>query len=121
MGAEPGLTFGDLYQYFFLKKSPCVRFSVVTSLVPRQHSSGGKATLLGISKRGDSYLRTLLIHGGRAVVRVAHKHPDKHNQWIDEIKNRRGKNIANVAVTNKNARIAWALLTKKENYCASVS
>ncbi|MDT8372337.1 MAG: transposase, partial [Gammaproteobacteria bacterium] len=87
-------------------------------LVPRQHSTGGKQTLLGISKRGDTYLRTLLIHGGRAVVRVAHKHQDKRNQWVGEIKQRRGENKANVAVANKNARIAWALLTKKQDYCA---
>ena len=86
-------------------------------LVPRQHSTGGKHTLLGISKRGDTYLRTLLIHGGRAVVRVAHKHQDKRNQWIGEIKQRRGENISNVAVANKNARIAWALLTHKQDYC----
>jgi transposase len=87
-------------------------------LVPRQHSTGGKPTLLGISKRGDSYLRTLLIHGGRSVVRVAHKHKDKRNQWVGEIKKRRGENISNVAVANKNARIVWALLTKKQNYNA---
>ena len=85
-------------------------------LVPRQHSTGGKSTLLGISKRGDSYLRTLLIHGGRSVVRVAHKHQDKRNQWIGEIKQRRGENISNVAVANKNTRIVWALLSKKEDY-----
>ena len=88
-------------------------------LVPRQHSTGGKPTLLGISKRGDSYLRTLLIHGGRSVVRVAHKYEDNRNQWIGEIKQRRGENISSVAVANKNARIAWALLTKKEDYCAA--
>ena len=85
-------------------------------LVPRQHSTGGKPTLLGISKRGDSYLRTLLIHGGRAVVRCAHKHQDKRNQWVGEVEQRRGKNITAVAVANKNARIAWALLTKEEDY-----
>jgi transposase len=87
-------------------------------LVPKQHSTGGKQTLLGISKRGDSYLRTLLIHGGRSVVRVAHKHPDTRNRWIGDIKKRRGENISNVAVANKNARIAWELLTRKENYQA---
>jgi len=85
-------------------------------LVPRQHSTGGKATLLGISKRGDSYLRTLLIHGGRSVARVAHQHTDQRNQWVSDIKQRRGENITNVAIANKNARIAWALLTKKETY-----
>ena len=88
-------------------------------LVPRQHSTGGKPTLLGISKRGDSYLRTLLIHGGRSVTRVAHQHQDARNQWIEGVKRRRGENVSNVAVANKNARIAWALLTKKENYQAA--
>ena len=51
-------------------------------LVPRQHSTGGKPTLMGISKRGDCYLRTLLIHGGRTVVRVAHQHQDRRNRWV---------------------------------------
>ena len=87
-------------------------------LVPRQHSTGGKATLMGISKRGDSYLRTLLIHGGRTVVRVAHKHQDQRNRWVSELDQRRGKNISAVAVANKNARIAWALLSKKTTYQA---
>ncbi len=85
-------------------------------LVPRQHSTGGVPTLLGISKRGDTYLRTLLIHGGRTVVRVAHKYEDSRNQWITELDQRRGKNISAVAVANKNARIAWAVLSKKESY-----
>jgi len=89
-------------------------------LVPRQHSTGGKPTLLGISKRGDSYLRTLLIHGGRTVVRVADKYQDRRNQWIAELDKRRGKNISAVAVANKNARIAWALLSKKTTYQASM-
>ena len=85
-------------------------------LVPRQHSTGGKPTLLGISKRGDTYLRTLLIHGGRTVVRVAEKYQDKQNQWIQRLEQRRGKNISAVAVANKNARIAWALLTNKTTF-----
>lgn len=88
-------------------------------LVPRQHSTGGTPTLLGISKRGDTYLRTLLIHGGRTVVRVADKHDDRRNQWVIELDKRRGKNISAVAVANKNARIAWAVLTKKEPYKAA--
>lgn len=88
-------------------------------LVPRQHSTGGTPTLLGISKRGDTYLRTLLIHGGRTVVRVAAKHDDRRNQWIKELDKRRGKNISAVAVANKNARIAWAVLAKKEPYKAA--
>jgi transposase len=85
-------------------------------LVPRQHSTGGKTTLMGISKRGDSYLRMLLIHGARAVVRVAHKHQDRKSRWIGELGKRRGKNITAVAVANKNARIAWAILSKRVTY-----
>ena len=88
-------------------------------LVPRQHSTGGKQNLLGISKRGDTYLRTLLIHGGRSTVRVAHKKQDKRSRWIGELKQRRGENISNVAVANKNARVAWAVLTHKVNYKAA--
>jgi len=87
-------------------------------LVPRQHSTGGKPTLLGISKRGDTYLRTLLIHGGRAIVRVAEKYQDNRSQWIGKLEQRRGNNIATVAVANKNARIAWALLTNQTNFQA---
>ena len=88
-------------------------------LVPRQHSTGGKPTLLGISKRGDTYLRTLLIHGGRTVVRVADKYQDKRNNWIKKLDERRGKNITAVAVANKNARIAWALLSNQSSFQAS--
>jgi transposase len=90
-------------------------------LVPRQHSTGGKPTLLGISKRGDTYLRTLLIHGGRTVVRVADKHQDKRNTWITKLDERRGKNVCAVAVANKNARVAWALLSNKSTYQASAA
>lgn len=89
-------------------------------LVPGQHSTGGKPTLLGISKRGDTYLRTLLIHGGRTVVRVAEKYQDKRNQWIQRLEQRRGKNISAVAVANKNARIAWVLLTNKTTFKTSL-
>ena len=90
-------------------------------LVPRQHSTGGKPTLLGISKRGDSYLRTLLIHGGRTVVRVADKYQDRRNQWISALDKRRGKNISAVAVANKNVRIAWALLSNNTTYQMNVA
>jgi len=87
-------------------------------LVPRQHSTGGKPTLLGISKRGDRYLRTLLIHGGRAIARMAHKHDDKRSVWIVAMMKRRGNNITSVAIANKNARVAWSILTKQVNYQA---
>jgi transposase len=85
-------------------------------LTPRQHSSGGKDRLLGISKRGDSYLRTLLIHGARAVLRCADKKEDPRSCWLQNLCNRRNKNIAAVALANKNARIVWALLTKEIDF-----
>lgn len=79
-------------------------------LVPKQRSSGGTAVLLGISKRGDPYLRTLLIHGARAVVRVAERHQDPLSHWIRALKLRRGVHKATVAVANKMARQMWAQL-----------
>ena len=78
-------------------------------LVPKQNSSGGKQTLLGISKRGDSYLRTLMIHGARAVIRVAESKAEPES-WMRKLMGRRNKNVAAVALANKNARIVWALL-----------
>jgi len=78
-------------------------------LVPKQHSSGGKQNLLGISKRGDTYLRTLLIHGARSVIYRAGQKPESCS-WINGVVNRRNKNVAAVALANKNARIVWALL-----------
>ena len=86
-------------------------------LVPRQHSSGGKPTLLGISKRGDSYLRTLLIHGARAVILAARRKPDQGG-WLRDLLRRRNPNVAAVALANKNARIAWALLAHQRSYQA---
>lgn len=80
-------------------------------LVPRQHSTGGKQNLLGISKRGDSYLRTLLIHGARAVIRFAESKQDK-SPWLVDLIGRRNKNIAAVALANKNVRIIWAMLAR---------
>jgi transposase len=84
-------------------------------IVPRQHSTGGKSTLLGISKRGDSYLRTLLIHGARAVIRVA-EHKAHADPWLKKLLARRNKNIAAVALANKNARTIWALLAHDRQY-----
>jgi transposase len=88
-------------------------------LVPRQHSSGGKQTLLGISKRGDTYLRTLLIHGARAVIRVAERKASHAGSWLANLMGRRNKNVAAVALANKNARIVWALLTHGREYEAN--
>ncbi|HYL89949.1 MAG TPA: IS110 family transposase [Burkholderiales bacterium] len=87
-------------------------------LVPRQRSSGGKPTLLGISKRGDSYLRTLLIHGARAVIRAAQR-KRTNSGWLHELLKRRNPNVAAVALANKNARIAWALLAHDRRFEAN--
>lgn len=87
-------------------------------LVPRQNSSGGKQTLLGISKRGDTYLRTLLIHGARAVIRVAERKAEHARSWLAGVMGRRNKNVAAVALANKNARIVWALLAQDRDYKA---
>jgi len=85
-------------------------------LVPRQHSTGGKATLLGISKRGDVYLRQLVIHGARAVLRWVDRKTDRTSRWAAVLKVRRHKNIAIVAMANKMVRVAFALLKKGEIY-----
>ena len=90
--------------------------SASLGLVPRQHSSGGKNTLLGISKRGDKYLRSLLVHGARAVVNHAHKKDDALNLWVTRLVKTRGKNKATVALANKLARIAWAVTTSGKAY-----
>ena len=85
-------------------------------LVPRQHSTGGKPRLLGIRKRGDIYLRKLLVHGARATIRwVGLKH-DRRSQWLRALIQRRGTNRAVVALANKNARIAWVLLATDQYY-----
>jgi len=85
-------------------------------LVARQHSTGGKPRLLGISKRGDVYLRKLLIHGARAALRWADKKHDKRSMWVTGLKQRRGQNIAAVALANKTVRTAWVLITRDEEY-----
>lgn len=91
-------------------------FSAWLGLVPKQRSSGSKELLLGISKRGDKYLRKLLIHGARAVVNMCENRRDKRSRWIKEKKASRGYNRASVALANKNARIIWALLARGERY-----
>ncbi len=81
-------------------------------LVPRQRSTGGRPTLLGISKRGDRYLRTLLIHGARSSLRYAWRRTDERSRWVLALEQRRGRNVAAVALANKNARTAWAVLAR---------
>lgn len=95
-------------------------FSAWLGLVPGQHSSGGKPTLLGISKRGNTYLRTLFIHGARAVLRYAATKDDKFSRWAHAVMERRGHNKACVAVANKMARIAWVVMAKGETYRPAV-
>jgi transposase len=85
-------------------------------LVPRQYSSGGKSRLSGISKRGDIYLRTLLIHGARAVLRYMVGRSDARSRWVQDLVARRGYNRAAVALANKNARVIQALLSTDEPY-----
>lgn len=94
-------------------------------LVPKQNSSGGRQQLLGISKHGDKYLRQLLIHGGRACVKAAlqknkgineYRNTDAHSCWIRQLVERRGANKASVAVANKNARMAIAVLKNRNSY-----
>ncbi len=87
-------------------------------LVPRQHSSGGKVLLQGISKRGDGYLRMLMIHGARSVIRVAERKTTSTDNWSKEMLKRRHKNVAAVARANKNARVVWALLAHGRDYDA---
>lgn len=88
-------------------------------LVPRQHSSGGKERLSGISKRGASYLRTLMIHGARAALRTAASKTDRRSRWVTEVAATHHPNVAAVALANRNARTAWALLHSGERYCAA--
>lgn len=85
-------------------------------LTPRQHSSGGKERLLGISKRGDAYLRCLLIHGARSAMRTAKNKDDRVSRWIVNLQERRHANVAVVAMANKTARMAWAVMSKGVDY-----
>ena len=94
------------------------QFAAWLGLVPREHSTGGKPRLLGISKRGNIYLRKLLIHGARATLRWVETKTDDRSRWLRTLIDRRGKNRAAVALANKNARIAWALLAHNQEYQA---
>lgn len=86
------------------------QFSAFLGIVPRHDGTGGNIRLKGISKRGDRYLRKLLIHGARAVLRAATRKPDHPQRWVRQISERRGFNKACVALANKNARQCWAVL-----------
>jgi transposase len=88
-------------------------------LVPRQHSSGNRQVMMSISKHGSQHLRSLLVHGARAVVRTATNSNNAMNQWVNQLQERRSFNRATVAVANKNARIIWAVLRTGESYHAA--
>jgi len=87
-------------------------FAAYVGLIPGQTGSGGKVKLLGMSKRGDTYLRTLLIHGARAVIR----HPQTTSPWLQQLSQRRPLNVVIVALANKIARTIWAVLANGRNY-----
>jgi len=90
--------------------------AVALGLTPRQHSSGGKEKLLGISKRGDKYVRTLLIHGARSALRTAPSRTDRISRWALALAERSHPNVAVTALANKTARVAWAMLRHGANY-----
>jgi transposase len=92
------------------------QFAAWLGLTPRQHSSGGKQRLFGITKRGNGYLRMLLVHGARSVVQQAVRHSDGLSRWILEVQARRGTNVAVVALANKIARTIWVLLARGREY-----
>lgn len=88
-------------------------------LVPRQYSTGGRTRLLGISKRGNRYLRRLLIHGARAVIHKVDRCPHRFGNWLTQLEQRAHRNVVAVSLANKIARIAWAVLRKSEPYRAA--
>ncbi|GAC1430872.1 MAG: IS110-like element ISPa11 family transposase [Burkholderiaceae bacterium] len=92
------------------------QFAAWLGLTPRQHSSGARQRLFGITKRGNGYLRMLLVHGARAVVQQAGKRQDALSRWIVAVQARRGTNVAVVALANKIARTIWVVLAKQEDY-----
>jgi len=91
-------------------------YAASLGVVPKQHSSGGKQVYLGISKRGNRYIRTMLIHGARAVLKNIKDKTDKLSLWLKSLIERRGFNKAAVALANKNARILWAMASKNKDY-----
>ena len=100
-------TVGDFNQF-----KNGAQFGAWLGLTPRQNSSGGKTSLGGITKRGDMYLRMLLIQGAKSAVMTAHKRSDPISKWLYELREKSGWQKAAVAMANKNARILWAMMTK---------
>ncbi len=91
-------------------------YAASLGVVPRQHRSGDKQVLLGISKRGNRYLRTLLIHGARSVIKCCSDKTDPLSRWLQSLVERRGFNKAAVALANKNARVLWAMASQDKTY-----
>lgn len=104
-------TVGDATQY---RKGRDMAAAI--GLTPRQHSSGGKERLLGITKRGDSYLRSMLVNGAQAVIWNVKGKTDRLSRWVISLLERKHPNVVAIALANKIARIAWAIMTKGENY-----
>ena len=92
------------------------QFAAWLGLTPTQRSSGGKSLPGSITKRGDSYLRTLLVQGARAVMHFVHRRDDRHSRWIQAVMHRRHPSVAAIALANKTARIAWVILTSDAAY-----
>ena len=109
-------TIGDAKQY---RKGRDMAAAI--GLTPGQHSSGGKDRLLGISKRGDAYLRCLLVHGARSAMRTAKDKDDRLSRWITNLQDRRHANVAACAMANKMARMAWAIMSKGVDYDPDIS
>lgn len=96
------------------------QFAAWLGLVPKQFSSGGKDRLFGVSRRGDKYLRTLLVQGAHAVLSRCEHKTDSLSRWANRIRKEKGVHVAAMALANKTARITWALLAKEQNYCPPV-
>lgn len=96
-------------------------FAASLGLVPRQHSTGGRERLLGISKRGNTYLRTLMVHGARAVIWHCSNRDDPLSLWVNKLAAKKHINVACIALANKTARIAWAITTKGTEYDPALS
>lgn len=96
-------------------------FAVWLGLTPRVHGTGGKDRILGISKRGDGYLRRLLVHGARAVVSQVANRDDSLSRWLNRLQERKHVNVVTVALANKTARMAWALVRHGDEYRAELA
>jgi transposase len=106
-------TVGDFRQF-----KDGAQFGAWLGLTPRQNSSGGKNNLGKITKRGDIYLRTLLIQGAKSIVLTAHKRDDPISRWVQQLKEKSGWQKAVVALANKNARILWAVFVRSKSFDA---